>query len=114
MLRKIPIEVWVTRLPSLKMGQFWYISTNEVPRCLAAAVSIWARCVRSESMARATKEHPAPRATARSVRGHGGVHIARYSCSTGSRSAWNALDPRGWGLSGSTQGCMGITKGYTV
>ena len=44
-----------SKLPSLKIGQSWKISTSAVPRCAAAARSTAVSPARSESMARPTK-----------------------------------------------------------
>src|SRR5829696_9967212 len=48
--------------PSLKIGQFWYISTSDAPRWAVAARSTLVRCLRSESIVLATNVASAPRA----------------------------------------------------
>ena len=58
-----------SKLPSLKIGQSWKISTNAVPRCSAAACSTAVRPLRSESMARPTNVASAPSASETGLKG---------------------------------------------
>ena len=58
-----------SKLPSLKIGQSWKISTSAVPRCAAAARSTAVSPARSESMARPTNVASAPSATETGLNG---------------------------------------------
>ena len=58
-----------SKAPSLKIGQFWKISTSAVPRWAAAADSTSVRCLRSESTVRATKVASAPSASDTGLKG---------------------------------------------
>ena len=52
----VSLSLIASNAPSLKIGQFWSISTSAVPRWAAAAESTSVRCLRSESTVRATNE----------------------------------------------------------
>jgi hypothetical protein len=52
-----------SKLPSLKIGQSWKISTSAEPRCSAAACRTAVRLLRSESSARPMKVASAPSAS---------------------------------------------------
>ena len=54
---------------SLKMLQFWKISTKAVPEWAAAALRVSCRCCLNTSTDRATNPHSAPRARLRGFRG---------------------------------------------
>ena len=70
---------------SLKIGQFWKISTNAVPLWSAAARSTLVRCLRSESIVRATKLASAPSASETGLNGvssePNGVDLVTLPCS---------------------------------
>ena len=58
-----------SKAPSLKIGQFCRISTKDVPWCATAAASTDVRCLRSESIVRATNVASAPMASDNGLNG---------------------------------------------
>ena len=62
-------SVMFSNAPSLKMLQFWRISTNEVPLCSWASFRTFRCSFTQTSTVRATKLASAPRATAQGSKG---------------------------------------------
>ena len=62
-------SVNISKAPSLKMLQFWYISRKEAPLCWFVLSNMACRCLGSRSMVRATKLASAPMASANGLNG---------------------------------------------
>src|SRR5438046_1892759 len=80
-----PASLTGANASSLKIGQFWKISMNAEPLWSAAARSTDCRCLRSESIDRATKVASAPSASDTGLNGWSsepyGVDLVTLPCS---------------------------------